>query len=646
MKQAHLSLLFLCIAVFAAHAADSPPAKPNVVLIFIDDMGYGDIGPFGSTKNRTPNLDRMAREGMKLTSFYAAPVCSVSRAQVITGCYGQRVSIPGVFGPGGRNGINKDEHTVAELMKAQGYATMCIGKWHLGDQPEFLPTRHGFDRYFGLPYSNDMMKKAKVNGQLVVPLVRDDKMIELLTGDDQDRLTARYTDEAVKFITENKDRPFFLYVPHSAVHTPIHPGEKFRDKSKNGRYGDWVEEVDWSVGRVLDTLRELKLAENTLVMFSSDNGPWLVKGKDGGEAGPLRGGKGSTWEGGVREPTLAWWPGKIAPGSVCDAIAGNIDFLPTFVKLAGGTVPADRKIDGKDISPLLLDRTKESPHEARYYYSGYKLQAVRVGPWKLAIAPQNESMGKGGPAVPASLDKPRLYNLDQEIGEQTDIAAAHPDVVARLKALAVKIAAEHGDGKPGPEVRPAGSVENPVTLYPTEDGGKKAAQKKAGKAANAGKPVSLDAMKIGDVLDGAQAPQVAGHPITITCEVETKARDGVIVAHGGSAVGYALYLKAGHFVFAVHTGSHDITRITSPAEIVEKTSVAARLARDGAMTLTVDGKQITEGKTDGPLNRQPQEAFCVGHDDGKPVDAYDGKALFQGTIRNLRFTTAAEPPTQ
>ncbi len=391
-----LFILLLPLLTPLLNAADA--ARPNIVLILIDDMGYGDIGPFGSTKNRTPNLDRMAAEGMKLTSFYAAPVCSVSRAQVMTGCYGPRVSIPGVFSPGAHNGISKDEHTVAELLKAQGYATICVGKWHLGDQPEFLPTRHGFDHYFGLPYSNDMMKKAKVNGQLVVPLVRGEKVIELLTGDDQDRLTERYTDEAIKFVTENKDHPFFLYLPHTAVHVPIHPGAAFREKSKNGRYGAWVEEVDWSTGKILDTLRELKLADNTLVVFTSDNGPWLQHGKDAGEAGPLRGGKGSTWEGGVREPTLALWPGKIAPGSVCDAVAGNIDFLPTFVKLAGGTVPADKKIDGKDIAPLLFGAVKESPHEAQYYYNGYKLQAVRSGPWKLAVAPQNDGLGKAGEA--------------------------------------------------------------------------------------------------------------------------------------------------------------------------------------------------------------------------------------------------------
>jgi len=635
-----LALATLLLGLFAPIHAAEPARKPNVVLILIDDMGYGDISPINpNCKNRTPNLERMAREGMKLTSFYAAPVCSVSRAQVMTGCYGQRVSIPGVLSPGSRIGINAREHTVAELMKAQGYTTKCIGKWHLGDQAEFLPTRHGFDEYFGLPYSNDMMKKAKVNGQLVVPLVRGEKVIELLTGDDQDRLTERYTDEALKFITDNKDRPFFLYVPHTAVHVPIHPGEKFHDHSQNGRYGDWVEEVDWSVGRVLDTLRDLKLDQNTLVIFTSDNGPWLVKGKDGGEAGPLRGGKGSTWEGGVREPTLAWWPGKISPGSVTDAVAGNIDFLPTFVKLAGGTVPADNKIDGKDIAPLLLGQTKESPHEARYYYSGYKLQAVRVGPWKLAVAPQNDGMGLNGAAVPASLEKPRLYNLDTDIGERTDVAADHAEIVGRLKPMLIKMGAELGDGKPGPEVRAAGSVENAVTLYPVEEGGGKPATKQGGGTASPGKAINFEKLKIGDTLTGADAPQVAGKPITIKCRVETNVPDGVIVAQGGTAVGYTLYLKGGHVVFAVHTGAHDIVRITSDAPFAGEADVEAQLAPDGAMTLSLDGKAVATGKTDGPLGKQPAEAFCVGHDDGKTVDAYDGKTLFKGSIRNLAIST-------
>jgi arylsulfatase A-like enzyme len=636
----------LLIELSAAKATAAAPAKPNVVLIFIDDMGYGDIGPFGSVKNRTPNLDRMAQEGMKLTSFYAAPVCSVSRAQVMTGCYGQRVSLPGVLFPGAPTGISTREHTVAELMKAQGYATMCIGKWHLGDQPVFLPTRHGFDHYFGLPYSNDMLKKSKVNGVPVVPLVREEKVIELLDDASEDQLTLRYTDEAVKFITENKARPFFLYLPHTAVHTPIHPGDKFKGHSSNGRYGDWVEEVDWSVGRVLDTLREFGLAENTLVMFSSDNGPWLVKGTDGGTAGPLRGGKGSTWEGGVREPTLAWWPGKIMPGTVCDAVAGNIDFLPTFVKLAGGTVPADNKIDGKDLMPLLLGQTKESPHEARYYYSGYKLQAVRIGPWKMAISPQAEQTAKGGPALFASLEKPRLYNLDTDIGEQADVAAEHPNVVARLKTLAVRMAAELGDGKPGVEVREPGRVENPVTLYPIEDGQQKVVAKKNVNARASTPGASLENLKPGDVLAGAQAPQVAHRPVAISCEVETAARDGVLVAHGGVAIGYTLYLREGRVVFAVHNEKRDIVRITSPDAISGKAVIEARLAADGAMTLALDGKTVASGKADGPLSREPMENFCVGHDDARTVDDYDGRTLFKGSLRNIRISTAAPQPKE
>lgn len=481
-------ILPLLLAAFLgsfAHAATAATtaAKPNIVLLFIDDMGYGDIGPFGSTKNRTPHLDRMAHEGMKLTSFYAAPVCSVSRSQVMTGCYGQRVSIPGVFFPGEKHGINSAEHTVAELMRAQGYATMCIGKWHLGDQPEFLPTRHGFDHYFGFPYSNDMSRKSLESGVSVMPLVRDERVIELLTGDDQDRITERYTDEALKFIRENRTRPFFLYLPHTAVHTPIHPGGNFRGKSANGRFGDWVEEVDASVGRVLDTLRELKLEANTLVIFSSDNGPWLIKGVDGGTAGPLRGGKGSTWEGGMREPTIAWWPGRIAAGSVCDAVAGNIDFLPTFVALAGGKVPADRKIDGRDFSPLLLGKSKVSAREAHYYYRGYKLEAVRVGPWKLALGPQVEGTGKDAKKFrDATQSGLRLYNLDDEIGERTNVAAQHTDVVQRLQALAQKMAADLGDGAPGPGVRPAGLVEHPKVLFPSEAPPRaKKAQSKASK---------------------------------------------------------------------------------------------------------------------------------------------------------------------
>jgi arylsulfatase A len=441
-------------------------AKPNVVVIFMDDMGYGDIGAFGATKQKTPHLDRMAAEGMKLTSFYAAPVCSVSRAQLLTGCYGPRIDVPGVYGPGSAKGLNPAESTIAERLKELGYATMCIGKWHVGDQPEFLPTRQGFDGYFGIPYSNDMQLKSSETGERVTPLLRDDKVAELLTDEQQGRIVERYTEEAVSFITANKDKPFFLYLPHTAIHTPIYPGEKFRGKSSNGRVGDWIEEVDWSTGRILDTLRELKPAGNTLVVFTSDNGPWLIKQADSGSSGPLRGGKGSTWEGGVRVPTLAWWPGRIAPASSVDAVAGTIDLLPTAVAVAGGKVPEQPVIDGRDLSPLFFGKTTESPRGVHYYFSGYQLQAIRKGPWKLAIEPQNETMGR--PVEPdARTKEPRLYQLDEEIGEKTNVAARHPEVVEELRALGDKIMAEIGGGK-APARRPAGMVANPSFLYPAE----------------------------------------------------------------------------------------------------------------------------------------------------------------------------------
>jgi len=351
-------------------------------------------------------------------------------------------------------------------LKEHGYATMCIGKWHVGDQPEFLPTRQGFDRYFGIPYSNDMQKKAAQTGERVVPLLRDDKVEELLTDEAQSRIVERYTEEAVGFIRASKDKPFLLYLAHTAVHTPIHPGAAFAGKSANGRFGDWVEELDWSTGRVLDTLRELKLEERTLVIFTSDNGPWLIKGADSGSAGPLRGGKGSTWEGGVREPTLAWWPGRIAPGSVCDAVAGTIDLLPTAVALAGGVVPAAPVIDGRDISPLLFGKATQSQREAHYYFRGYNLEAVRQGPWKLATASQHETMGKGVLAD-ASGTAPRLYNLDEEIGEKTNMADKYPDIVAKLQALATRMSGEIGGENPAAR-RPAGEVAAPKTLYPVE----------------------------------------------------------------------------------------------------------------------------------------------------------------------------------
>lgn len=634
-----MKTLFVLLAALLAAATSARP--PNVVVIFIDDLGYGDIGPFGATKQRTPHLDRMAKEGMKLTSFYATPVCSVSRAQMMTGCYGARVSVPGVYFPGQSVGLNPAEVTVAERLKEKGYATQMVGKWHLGDQPEFLPTRQGFDHYFGIPYSNDMLKKSAETKEPVVPLLRDEKVVELMDGEGQRRMVELYTKEAVDFITRSKDRPFYLYFAHNAVHTPIWPGAAFAGKSQNGRFGDWVEEMDWSVGQVLDALRAHGLDKDTLVVFTSDNGPWLVKGADGGSAGPLRGGKGSTWEGGVRVPTLAWWPGRVPAGSVNDAVAATIDLLPTFVALAGGVVPATPVIDGRDITPILLGQSKESAREAHYYFAGYDLQAVRQGRWKLALAPQSDGLGKNAAKTAPGL---RLYDLDAEIGEQTDVAARHPEVVAKLKALADKMSAEIGGRAPAAR-RPAGEVKGAKTLYPTVDyvpndvkktDAKAAAKKGATKAAV--KPVALAQAKSGDALASAAAPQVGQKAFTVAVTVETAQRDAVLLAQGG-LIGHALYLKGGRVAFAVRHGADEVVEILSSAEVKGSFTVTASLAADGAMKLVVAGQDAVAGKAKGALPRQPAEDFCVGHDNGKPVGLYGELKPLQGVVSGLAVTT-------
>ena len=521
------------MALVASAGTVRAAAPPNVVVIFIDDLGYGDIGPFGATKQQTPNLDRMAAEGMKLTSFYAAPVCSVSRAQLLTGCYGVRVGVPGVYGPAGPEGLNPAEVTIAERLKPLGYATACIGKWHLGDQPEFLPTRQGFDRYYGIPYSNDMQRVSAETGQRVVPLLRDETVAELLTDEMQTAIVEKSTAEAVRFIEEAKGGPFFLYLPHTAVHAPIVPGKRFQGKSNNGKFGDWVEEVDWSVGVVLDTLRRLKLADNTFVIFTSDNGPWVSVVGDATTAGPLRGSKGSTWEGGVRVPTIAWWPGHIKPGTTCGAVAGTIDLLPTCVKFAGGMVPSEPVIDGRDMSGLLLGSSQASPRNAHAYFQGNGLQAVRKGRWKLAIASQASGMGKKNTQSPepATLDQPRLYDLDADIGETTNVAASHPEVVASLKALAVAMQQELGNPQ-SPARRPAGSVAKPQTIYQTVPQPPKQSQetkatkvsKQAEKAAAAARPNIV--LFLADDL-GYGELGCYGHAAAITPNLDRFAAEGL-----------------------------------------------------------------------------------------------------------------------
>jgi arylsulfatase A len=462
-------LIALLAALSATRFASAAERPPNFVLIYCDDLGYADIGPFGAKGYSTPNLDRMAAEGMKFTDFHtAAAVCSASRVALMTGCYPQRVGILGALGPKAKVGINENEVLLPEILKSRGYATAIFGKWHLGDDPRFLPTRHGFDRYFGLPYSNDMWPHHPTNGKNYppLPLVEGEKVALLMP--DQTQLTTWYTERTVKFITENKDKPFFVYLPHSMPHVPLFVSDKFKGKTERGLFGDVIAEIDWSVGQILDTLKEQGLDENTLVLFSSDNGPWLSYGNHAGSAGPLREGKGTTWDGGHLEPTLARWPGKIPAGNVCRELTATIDVLPTFAKLAGGEAPQDRIIDGRDIWPLLAGQEgAKTPHDRFYYYWNTGLEAVRSGPWKLHVPHEYRSLagepgkdGQPGPYKQAKTDL-ALYNVVEDPGEQKNVAADHPDVVQKLMALIEEGRVDLGDSltrREGKNRRPPGRL--------------------------------------------------------------------------------------------------------------------------------------------------------------------------------------------
>jgi arylsulfatase A len=464
-----IGVLFFIIAWFGpAVGWAGEPAKrpPNVVIVFVDDLGYGDLGCFGS-KIPTPNIDRMAREGVRFTDFYVAQaVCSASRAALMTGCYPNRVGILGALGPASKIGISDRETTIAQMLKKRGYATAIFGKWHLGYQPQFLPTRHGFDEYFGLPYSNDMWPKHPTAKYPDLPLIEGEKTVEL--NPDQSMLTTRYTERAVQFIEKSKNRPFFLYVPHTMPHVPLFVSDKFKGKSGQGLYGDVVMELDWSVGEILSALKKNGIDEQTLVLFSSDNGPWLSYGNHGGSGGPLREGKGTTWEGGVREPCVMRWPGKIPPGTVCREVTATFDVLPTLAHLCGADLP-ELPIDGKDISSLMLNEAgAKSPHDAFLYYWDRHLQAIRSGQWKLHLPHAFNTMigqalgsdGKPGKYVRNETGL-ALFDLENDVGETKDVAKEHPDVVERLQALAENARVELGDSatkREGKGVRPPGMI--------------------------------------------------------------------------------------------------------------------------------------------------------------------------------------------
>ncbi len=462
--------LCLLLNASALTAAERPP---NVVLIYADDLGYGDLGCYGAKGWTTPHLDQLAKDGVRFTDFHVSqPVCSASRASLLTGCYANRLGIHGALGPKSRHGIHDDETTLGELFRSKGYATAAVGKWHLGHLDRFLPTRHGFDSYFGLPYSNDMWPNhpgVKAGTHPPLPLIEDAKVFDAdVTAEDQTKLTAMYTERAVKFIDANKAKPFFLYLAHSMPHVPLFASEKYKGKSAQGLFGDVIQEIDAGVGDILAALKKHDLADDTLVIFTSDNGPWLSYGNHAGTKGPLREGKGSVWEGGIRVPCVARWPGKIPAGRVQTETLMTIDVFPTLAKLIGAEVPK-LKIDGKEAWPLFAcEKGAKCPQEAYWhYYNTNELQAVRSGQWKL-ILPHTcrmiEERAPGKDGKPAgykqvAIAEPMLFDLDADLGEKTDVSAANPDVLVKLQKHADAARAELGDSltkKMGRGVREAG----------------------------------------------------------------------------------------------------------------------------------------------------------------------------------------------
>jgi arylsulfatase len=443
------------------------------VLIFTDDQGYQDVGAYGADDILTPNLDQMASEGIMLSSFYAAQaVCSASRAGLLTGCYPNRIGIHNAFMPDSKIGLNASETTIAEMLKAKGYSTGIFGKWHLGDHPDFLPTKHGFDEYFGIPYSNDMWPLHPQQGPVFnfgpLPLYENETIIDTLTN--QSQLTTQITERSVNFINRNKDRPFFLYVPHPQPHVPLFVSEKFEGKSGRGLYGDVIMEIDWSVGQILNALKANDLDENTVVIFTSDNGPWLSYGNHAGSALPFREGKGTAWEGGHREPFIIRYPNGLKGGRNLDTPVMAIDILPTLAEITGSALP-DRIIDGKSVWKLLSGDSKESPQEAYYfYYRVNELHGVRYDKWKLYFPHNYRTMegqqpgkdGLPGDYVYFDLKEIELYDLSVDLGETTNVAATYPEVVEKIKQLADTMRNKLGDSlreMEGTEIRPAGTIE-------------------------------------------------------------------------------------------------------------------------------------------------------------------------------------------
>ena len=431
--------------------------KPNIILINCDDLGYGDLGCYGSDLNSTPHVDQLAIEGIRFTNFYmASPVCSPSRAAMLTGSYPLRVGIPEVLFPNSPIGLSPSESTIASVLRSNGYRTKIIGKWHLGDQEEFLPTRHGFEQYFGIPYSNDMgIMRGPRRRFPPLPLVRDETVIELQPT--QEELTDRYTCEATSYIEEHRNEPFFLYLAHMHVHRPVLVAERFVEASRNGRYGAAVEAIDWSLGQIMDQLRELGLDSHTILIFTSDNG------SIGGSNSPLRGNKNTTWEGGMKLPCIIRWLNQIRPNSESSSVITSLDFLPTIASITGSDLPKSRKIDGRNIDSILFSQVDEHPRETFFYYLRSTLCAVRSGKWKLHVVRVEQEGNRTIENHPVS----ELYDLDKDPGESTDLSDSFPDVVADLRRRLEECRVDLGDDSRdmvGENCRLPGRVSSPITL--------------------------------------------------------------------------------------------------------------------------------------------------------------------------------------
>lgn len=631
----NIKLYVLCVVLCSLVTCQMVIAdgRPNVVIIFIDDMGYGDVGFNGATGPQTPNLDQMAAEGMQFDHFYVGcAVCSGSRASLLTGCHYQRLSMRAVLFPNSKNGLHPDEVTIADMLLETGYNTACVGKWHLGHLPPCLPTYQGFESYYGVPYSNDMWidpanklaqdivvregltleeVKAGHKQRNRVPLIRGDEVIEYPA--DQKTLTKRYTEESIRFITEHKDKPFFLYLPHTMVHLPLAVSKKFENRTGKLIW-DAIEEVDWSVGEILSTLKSLGIDKKTLVLFTSDNGAAV------GSSLPLRAKKGSVYDGGIREPTVMWWPGTIPAGKVCSEVAGTIDMMPTLAELCDGKLP-DKKFDGKDIRALMVGESDAtSPHEQ--YVLMHGPGAVRSGPWKFYPWKENNNGRNASEDRVVSADPVQLYHVIDDIGERKNIAAVHPEIVAKLQAA---YDAHVSDIRANQ--RPTQVMQRPVDAVAS-----------AGLPNRSrGKPprnIDWSKVKIGDAYVSSNSPNVTNRAFAISALVEGDELSGIIAAQGGEVVGYSLYLKEAECVFAVRLSNRIIHRVRTPFSS-GKSAITAGVDAKGQLFLQINGTKgaVVAG---GLIGKHPAESFCIGHDDKMLVDQEASTAPFVGKLIKLQ----------